>query len=38
MSELTDRLRKKKYYMKLDLYRTYNLIHMKDGEKWKIAF
>ena len=33
-----DRLREKKYYIKLDLCRTYNFIYMKEGEKWKIAF
>ena len=38
MSELTDRLRGKKCYTKLDLRGAYNLIRMKDGEEWKTAF
>ena len=33
-----DRFRGKKYYIKLDLCRIYNLIYMKDGEEWKIVF
>ena len=33
-----DKLRKKKYYIKLDLCRIYNFIYIKDGEEWKIVF
>ena len=33
-----NRFRKKSYYIKLDFYRTYNLIHMKEEEEWKTAF
>ena len=33
MLELTDRLKGKKYYIKLDLHGAYNLIYMKDGEE-----
>ena len=36
--ELINRFRKKKYYIKLDFHRTYNLIHIKDGEEWKTTF
>ena len=31
--ELMDRLRGKKYYMKLDLCGAYNLIYMREGEE-----
>ena len=36
--ELMDWFKGKKCYIKLDLYRAYNLIYMKEGEEWKIAF
>jgi hypothetical protein len=32
------RLQKVKYYMKLDIQGTYNLVRMAEGEEWKIAF
>ena len=38
ISELTNRFRGKKYYIKLDFHGAYNLICMKDGEEWKIVF
>ena len=38
ISELTDRFKKKSYYIKLDLCGIYNLIYMKEGEKWKMIF
>ena len=38
MSELIDRFRGKSYYIKLDFYRVYNLICMKEGEEWKMVF
>jgi hypothetical protein len=31
-------LQKAKYYMKLDIQGTYNLVRMAEGEEWKIAF
>ena len=36
--ELIDRLRGKKYYIKLDFRGVYNLIYIKEGEEWKTAF
>ena len=36
--ELMDKLKGKKYYIKLNPHKTYNLICIKEGEKWKIIF
>ena len=36
--KLRDRLSGAKIFTKLDLYRVYNLIRIKKGEEWKIAF
>ncbi|KAL2005298.1 hypothetical protein VTN00DRAFT_2508 [Thermoascus crustaceus] len=36
--ELQDRLRKAKFFTKLDLREGYYLVHMKEGEEWKTTF
>ena len=38
INELRDRLNGVKVFIKLDLHGAYNLIRMKEGEEWKIAF
>jgi len=38
ISELQDRLRKARYFTKLDLHKGYYLVWMKEGEEWKTAF
>ena len=38
MLKLTDKLKKKKYYIKLDFCGAYNLIYIKNKEEWKIVF
>jgi hypothetical protein len=37
-SELQDRIGKAKYFTKLDQYIEFNLIRIKEGDEWKIAF
>jgi len=36
--ELQDRLRKARYFTKLDLCEGYYLVQIKEGEEWKTAF
>jgi hypothetical protein len=38
MSELQDRVRGAKIFMKIDLKNGYNLIWIKPRDKWKMAF
>ena len=38
MNELRDRVRGAKIFTKLDLKSGYNLIRIKEGDKWKTAF
>lgn len=38
IDELRDRLRKAKYFTKLDLRDGYYLIRIKEGEEWKIVW
>ena len=38
ISELENRLQGAKYFTKFDLRGAYNLIRMKEGEKWKTTF
>ena len=38
INELYDRFQGAKIFTKLDLHRAYNLIRIKAGEEWKIAF
>ena len=38
IGELQDQLGKAKIFTKLDLRGAYNLIRIKEGEEWKIAF
>ena len=38
MNELRDRVRGAKLFTKLDLKSGYNLIRVKEGDKWKTAF
>ena len=38
MSKLIDKFKRKNYYIKLDLYKTYNLIYIKEEEEWKTIF
>jgi len=38
ITELLDRTRGTRYFMKLDLWGTYNLVCIKDGDEWKTAF
>jgi hypothetical protein len=38
MSELQDRVRGAKIFTKIDLKNGYNLIRIKPGDEWKIAF
>ena len=38
ISKLIDKLKKAKYYTKLDIRWRYNNIRMKEGNKWKAAF
>ena len=38
INELQDKLRKAKYFTKLDLKEGYYLVRIKEGEEWKIAF
>lgn len=38
IDELRDRLRKAKYFTKLDLRDGYHLIRIKEGEEWKTAW
>ena len=38
MNELRDRVRGAKIFTKLDLKSGYNLIWIKEGDKWKTAF
>jgi hypothetical protein len=38
MLELEDRVRGAKIFTKIDLKNSYNLIQIKPGDEWKIAF
>ena len=38
ISELIDKLKNAKYYIKLDIWWGYNNIRMKEGDEWKAAF
>jgi len=38
ISEVQDRLRKARYFTKLDLHKDYYLVQIKEGEEWKTAF
>ena len=38
VSELMDRLKKAKYFTKLDIRWGYNNVRIKTGDKWKAAF
>jgi len=38
ISELQDRLRKARYFTKLDLHKGYYLVWIKEEEEWKTAF
>jgi translation initiation factor IF-1 len=38
MSELQDRVRGVKIFTKIDLKNRYNLIWIKPGDEWKMAF
>ncbi|GME31604.1 hypothetical protein GTA08_BOTSDO14299, partial [Neofusicoccum parvum] len=38
IDELQDKLRKAKYFTKLDLREGYHLVRIKEGEEWKTAF
>ena len=38
ITELRDKLKGAKWFTKLDLLRAYNLIHIKEGDKWKTVF
>lgn len=38
INELQDRLERAKIFTKLDLKSRFNLIHIKEGDKWKTAF
>ena len=38
ISELIDKLKNTKYYIKLDIQWGYNNIRMKEGDEWKAAF
>jgi hypothetical protein len=37
-SKLQDRIGKAKYFIKLDQYIGFNLIRIKEGDKWKTVF
>jgi len=38
ISELQNRLRKARYFIKLDLHKGYYLVQIKKEEEWKTAF
>jgi hypothetical protein len=38
MSELQDRVKGAKIFTKIDLKNSYNLIRIKPGDEWKMAF
>jgi hypothetical protein len=38
MSELQDWVRGAKIFTKINIKNGYNLIHIKPGDKWKMAF
>ena len=38
MSELINKFKGKKYYIKLNLHKIYNLIYIKNKEEWKTTF
>ena len=38
MDELKERVRRAKYFNKIDLKNGYHLIRIKEGEEWKTAF
>jgi len=38
IGEVVDKLKKAKYFNKLDLIRGYNNVWIKEGNKWKVAF
>ena len=38
ISELINKLKNAKYYIKLDIWWGYNNIRMKEGDEWKVAF
>ena len=38
VDELRDRLSRVKVFTKLDLYKVYNLIRIKENKEWKIVF
>ena len=38
IGEVIDKLKEAKYFNKLDLIWGYNNVHIKEGDKWKVAF
>jgi hypothetical protein len=38
ISRLLDQLNHAKVYTKIDLYGTYNLVHIQEGNEWKLMF
>ena len=38
ISDLIDSIRKKRVFMKMDLYWEYNNIRIKEGDEWKVVF
>ena len=38
IGEVIDKLKKAKYFNKLDLIWEYNNVQIKEGDKWKVAF
>jgi len=38
IEKVIDKLKKAKYFNKLDLIWEYNNVHIKEGNKWKVAF
>ena len=38
ISDLIDKIEKKKVFMKIDLRWGYNNVRIKEGDEWKVAF
>ena len=38
ISELLDKLKRARYFTKIDLQARYNNVQIKDGDQWKVAF